>query len=436
MKHIIILGDGMADWPVESLGGKTLMQYAKTPYMDKLASMGRTGRLKTVADGFHPGSEVANMSVLGYDLPKVYEGRGPLEAASIGVDLKPGEMAMRCNIICIEGDHIKNHSAGHITTEEADVLVKYLQEHLGNERVRFHTGVQYRHLLVIKGGDKRIDCTPPHDVPLKPFRPLLVKATSESATSDELQATSAMQDDSAAHSSLVACSSSLAPLTPQQTADLINELILRSQELLKNHPLNQKRMAEGKDPANSIWPWSPGYRPKMERLSDKFPQVKRGAVISAVDLINGIGYYADLRRLTVEGATGLYDTNYENKVAAALEALKTDDFVYLHIEASDEAGHEGNVDLKLLTIENLDSRAVGPIYEAVKDWEEPVAIAVLPDHPTPCELRTHTNEPIPFFIWYPGIEPDSVQTFDEASVCEGSYGLLKEDEFINEFMKS
>ena len=376
MKHIIILGDVMADWPVESLGGKPLLQYAKTPYMDKLAGLGRTGRLKTVADGFHPGSEVANMSVLGYDLPKVYEGRGPLEAASIGVDLKPGEMAMRCNIICIEGDHIKNHSAGHITTEEADVLVKYLQEHLGNERVCFYTGVQYRHLLVIKGGDKRIDCTPPHDVPLKPFRPLLVKATSESATSDELQATSAMQDDSAAHSSPVAGSSSLAPLTPQQTADLINDLILRSQELLKNHPLNQKRMAEGKDPANSIWPWSPGYRPKMERLSDKFPQVKRGAVISAVDLINGIGYYADLRRLTVEGATGLYDTNYENKVAAALEALKTDDFVYLHIEASDEAGHEGNVDLKLLTIENLDSRAVGPIYEAVKDWEEPVAIAV------------------------------------------------------------
>ena len=433
MKHIIILGDGMADWPVESLGGKTLMQYAKTPYMDKLASMGRTGRLKTVADGFHPGSEVANMSVLGYDLPKVYEGRGPLEAASIGVDLKPGEMAMRCNIICIEGDHIKNHSAGHITTEEADVLVKYLQEHLGNERVCFYTGVQYRHLLVIKGGDKRIDCAPPHDVPLKPFRPLLVKPMpgTENITVPE----------------------GGAELTPQQTADLINDLILRSQELLENHPLNQKRMAEGKDPANSIWPWSPGYRPQMPTFSETFPQVKKGAVISAVDLINGIGYYAglrriavdlingigyyaDLRRLTVEGATGLYDTNYENKVAAALEALKTDDFVYLHIEASDEAGHEGNVDLKLLTIENLDSRAVGPIYEAVKDWEEPVAIAVLPDHPTPCELRTHTNEPIPFFIWYPGIEPDSVQTFDEVSVCEGSYGLLKEDEFINEFMKS
>ena len=438
MKHIIILGDGMADWPVESLGGKTLLQSAKTPYMDKLARMGRVGRLKTVADGFHPGSEVANMSVLGYNLPKVYEGRGPLEAASIGVDLKPGEMAMRCNIICIEGDNIKNHSAGHITTEEADVLVKYLQEQLGDERVRFYTGVQYRHLLVIKGGDKRIDCTPPHDVPLKPFRPLLVKpfASVDKVTSEQGDKEGSRTD---AAQLLVNSSTetllTLPPLTPQQTADLINDLIMRSQRLLQNHPINQKRMAEGKDPANSIWPWSPGYRPQMERLSDKFPQVKRGAVISAVDLINGIGYYAGLRRLTVEGATGLYDTNYENKVAAALDALKTDDFVYLHIEASDEAGHEGDISLKTLTIENLDSRAVGPIYEAVKNWDEPVAIAVLPDHPTPCELRTHTNEPVPFFIWYPGIEPDEVQTFDEVAACNGSYGLMKEDEFINEFMR-
>lgn len=415
MKHIIILGDGMADWPVKSLDNKTLLQYAKTPYMDMLARMGRSGRLMTVPEGFHPGSEVANMSVMGYDLSKVYEGRGALEAASIGIDLKPGEMAMRCNLICVENDNIKNHSAGHITTEEADVLIKYLEEHLGDDRVRFYTGVQYRHLLVIKGGDKRLDCTPPHDVPLKPFRPLLVKPISgaENITIPE----------------------NGADLTPQQTADLINDLILRSQELLKNHPINLKRISEGKDPANSIWPWSPGYRPQMEQLSDKFPQLKRGAVISAVDLINGIGYYAGLRRITVEGATGLYDTNYENKVAAALEALKTDDFVYLHIEASDEAGHEGDVDLKLLTIENLDKRAVGPVYEAVKDWDEPVAIAVLPDHPTPCELRTHTSDPIPFLIWYPGIEPDEVQTYDEVAACEGSYGILKEDEFINLFMK-
>ena len=415
MKHIIILGDCMSDWPVNSLGGKTLLQAAHTPYMDKLARMGRTGRLVTVAEGFHPGSEVANMSVMGYNLSKVYEGRGPLEAASIGVDLKPGEMAMRCNIICIEGDLLKNHSAGHITTPEADILVKYLQEKLGNERVHFYTGVQYRHLLVIKGGDKRIDCTPPHDVPLKPYRPLMVKPMpgTEHITRPE----------------------GGAELTPKQTADLINELIVRSQELLEDHPLNLKRKAEGKDPANSIWPWSPGYRPQMEPLAEKYPQIRKGSVISAVDLINGIGYYAGLRRLTVEGATGLYDTNYENKAAAALEALKTDDFVYLHVEASDEAGHEGVVDLETRTSENLDSRAIGPIYEAVKDWDEPVAIAVLPDHPTPCELRTHTAEPVPFLIWYPGIEPDEVQTFDEVAACNGAYGLMKEDEFMNEFMK-
>ena len=403
MKHIIILGDGMADWSVPSLGGKTLLQAAHTPHMDNLARQGRTGRLITVAPGFHPGSEVANMSVMGYNLPRVYEGRGPLEAASIGIDLKPGEMAMRCNLVCIDGDLIKNHSAGHITTEEVDILVKYLQEQLGDDRIHFYTGVQYRHLLVVKDGDKRLDCTPPHDVPLKPFRPLLVKPACPEA---------------------------------QATADLLNNLILRSQELLKNHPVNLKRMAEGKDPANSIWPWSPGYRPQMERLSDRFPQIRQGAVISAVDLINGIGYYAGLRRINVEGATGLYDTNYENKVAAALEALRTDDFVYLHIEASDEAGHEGDVPLKIRTIENLDSRVVGPIYQAVKDWDEPVAIAVLPDHPTPCELRTHTAEPVPFLMWYPEITPDEVQTFDEVAACQGAYGLLKEDEFINAFMNN
>lgn len=415
MKHIIILGDGMADWQNESLGNRTLLQAAKTPYMDKLAREGRVGRLATVPDGFHPGSEVANMSILGYDLNKVYEGRGALEAASIGIDLKPGDMALRCNIICIEGEILKNHSAGHITTEEADVLIKFLQDKIGSERVHFYTGVHYRHLLVIKGGDKRIVCTPPHDVPLQPFRPLLVKpmAGTEDITTPE----------------------GGAELTPKQTADLVNDLILKSQELLKNHPINLKRASEGKDMANSIWPWSPGYRPQMDRMQERFPQLKNGAVISAVDLIRGIGYYAGLRRIMVKGATGLYDTNYENKVAAALEALRTDDFVYLHIEASDEAGHEGDIPLKMMTIENLDSRAVGPIYEAVKDWDEPVAIAVLPDHPTPCKLRTHTAEPIPFLIWYKGIEPDNVQVFDEKSAEAGSYGLLKNDEFINEFMK-
>ena len=401
MKHLIILGDGMADWAVPSLGNKTLLQYADTPNMDRLAKMGKTGMLKTVADGFHPGSEVANMSVMGYDLPTVYEGRGVLEAASIGVDLQPDDMAMRCNLVCVEGELLKNHSAGHISTEDADVLIKYLEDKLGSDKVHFYTGVQYRHLLVVKGGDKHVACVPPHDVPLKPFRPNLVKALRPEA---------------------------------EETAALLNDLIMKSQELLANHPLNLKRVAEGKDPANSIWPWSPGYRPKMEPLSDKYPSIKKGSVITAVDLIRGIGHYAGLRCIDVEGATGLYNTNYEGKAQAAIEALKTDDFVYLHIEASDEAGHEGDVPLKLKTIEYLDRRAVGPIYEAVKDWDEPVAIAVLPDHPTPCELRTHTAEPIPFLIYYPGIEPDNVLTYDEVACQKGEYGLLDKDEFMNLFM--
>ena len=400
MKYIIVLGDGMADEPIGKLGERTPLQAADTPAMDWLAAHGRCGLLKTVPDGYHPGSEIANLSVLGYDLDRVFEGRGSLEAASMGVDIESGEMAMRCNLVCIENGRIKNHSAGHISTAEAAELIDFLQKELGGEDANFFRGVSYRHLLKLKGGDKRVDCTPPHDVPGTLFREVMVRP-------------------------LV--------LEAAPTADRLNELILRSQQILPSHPVNRKRVAEGKDPANSIWPWSPGYKPRMETLAERYG-IKSGVVISAVDLIRGIGVYAGLRPVEVEGATGLYDTNYEGKVQAAIEALHTHDFVYLHIEASDEAGHEGDIDLKLLTIENLDKRAVGPIYEAVKDWDEPVAIAVLPDHPTPCELRTHTSDPIPFLIWYPGIEPDEVQAYDEISACDGSYGVLKEDEFIKEFM--
>lgn len=420
----------MADWHMEQLGGKTLLQYAHTPYMDMLASKGRTGMLKTVQDGFHPGSEVANSSILGYDQNEVYEGRGPLEAASIGVALAPDDMAIRCNIICIDGDHIKNHSCGRLETEEGDVLIKYLDKHLANDKeivekyghiVHFYTGVQYRHLLVINGASKHIKCTPPHDVPLKPWRPLLVQPDLEAEAKD----------------------TRTSKLNAEQTAQLINTLILKSQMLLAEHPLNKKRMAEGKDPANSIWPWAGGYRPHMTPLTTIFPQIKRGAVITAVDLIRGIGSLAGLRVINVEGATGLYDTNYEGKAKAAIEALRTDDFVYLHVEASDEAGHDGDLDLKLQTIENLDRRAIKPIYEEVKNWGvpgtptadmEPVAIAVLPDHPTPVAHRTHTNEPIPFLIYAPGMEPDGVKAFDEDSCKNGAYGLLEKDGFIKAFM--
>lgn len=392
----------MADEPIDELGGKTPLQYADTPFMDTLARLGTTGRLKTVADGFHPGSEVANMAVLGYDLPTVYEGRGVLEAASMGVDLKPDELAMRCNLVCIEGDLLKNHSAGHIRTEEADLLIRSLNRALGSDRIRFYTGVSYRHLLVVKGGDKRLVCIPPHDIPLHPFRPNMVRAEVPEA---------------------------------EETAALLNQLIMQSQEVLKDHPVNLRRIQEGHDAANSIWPWSPGVRPAMQTLKSMYG-IQKSSVISAVDLIRGIGVYAGMKVIHVEGATGLYDTNYEGKADAALEALKTDDLVYLHVEASDEAGHEGDVRLKIQTIEDLDHRIVGPIFQALQTWKEPVAIAVLPDHPTPCSIRTHTNVPVPFLIYRPGDEPDPVMTFDEFSVENGKYGLLEKDEFIRQLIKS
>jgi len=412
MKHIIILGDGMADHAVERLGGKTLLQYADKPYMDMLARKGRCGRLITVPDGFHPGSEVANTAILGYDLNKVYEGRGPLEAASIGYEMRPDDMAIRCNIITLKDGRIKNHHGGHLQTEDGDTLIKYLDERLGNERVKFITGIQYRHLLVIRGGSKHIECAPPHDHPNEQWRPLLVKPEKgwENKKED-------------------------GRMTAQETADLINDLILKSQDLLSSHPFNTARRDKGEDEANSIWPWSGGYRPSMQTLGEIYPQVKSGAVISAVDLIRGIGHYAGLDIIKVEGATGLHDTNYEGKAQAAIEALKRQDFVFLHLEASDEAGHDGDLALKLRTIEYLDHRIVEPIYNELKTWNEPVCIAVLPDHPTPVEIRTHVKEPVPFLIYYKGIEPDNVQVYDEVSCVGGSYGLLRLNEFMDELMK-
>lgn len=413
MKHIIILGDGMADHPVARLGGKTLLQYADKPYMNMLACKGRTGRLITIPEGFLPGSEVANTAILGYDLNRVYEGRGPLEAASIGYDMQPDDFAMRCNLITLSNDIIKNHSGGHLTTEEGDILIKYLNENLGNDKIKFITGIQYRHLLIIRGGNKHIICAPPHDHPNEKWKELMVKP--EPGWEDKHDGKR---------------------MTAKETADLINELILKSHDLLSRHPLNLNRKAKGKDAANSIWPWGGGYRPDMEKLSDIYPQIKSGSVISAVDLIRGIGYYAGLKIIKVEGATGLADTNYEGKAEAALKALKTDDFVFLHLEASDEAGHDGDLELKLKTIENLDSRIIKPVYEEIKTWkDDPVCMAILPDHPTPVEVRTHVKEPVPFIIWYDGITPDDVKTYDEVSCVNGSYGMLRLNEFMETFMK-
>ena len=406
MKHIIILGDGMADHAVERLGGKTLLQYADTPYMNLLAKQGKNGRLNTIPDGFLPGSEVANTAILGYDLNKVYEGRGPLEAASIGYEMQPDDMAIRCNIVELSNGLIKNHHGGHLTTEEGDVLIKYLDKELGNDRVKFITGIQYRHLLVIKGGNKHIVCAPPHDHPNEAWEPLLVRPEEGYTETDDRR------------------------MSPQATADLINTLIRKSQALLADHPFNQGRTEK----ANSIWPWSGGYRPSMKTLMQLYPDIKSGSVISAVDLIRGIGHYAGLEVIKVKGATGLADTNYEGKAEAALNALRKQDFVFLHIEASDEAGHDGDLDLKLETIRHLDTRIVKPVYETVSQWDEPVCIALLPDHPTPVERRIHVKEPVPFSIWYRGIQPDEVKTYDEVSCVNGEYGLLSLTQFMETFM--
>ena len=418
MKHIIILGDGMADLPVERLGGKTLLQYAHKPMMDQLAREGRCGRLITVPEGFPPGSEVANTAILGYDLNKVYEGRGPLEAASIGYEMADDDFAIRCNIITLADGKIITHNGGNLETEDADVLIKYLNENLakpinereGCERVKFITGIQYRHLLVIKGGSKHSVCAPPHDHPNEVWRELLVKAEENAPVE-------------------------AGRLSAQQTADLINEMILKSQDLLAKHPFNQERAKRGERQANSIWPWSGGYRPSMETLQQQYPEIKSGTVISAVDLIRGIGHYAGLKIVEVEGATGLADTNYEGKAQAAIEALENDDFVFVHVEASDEAGHDGDLELKLKTIEYLDQRLIAPIYNKVESSNEPVCIAILPDHLTPVEQRIHVGQPVPFLIWYRGIEADDVQQYDEVSCVSGSYGLLKLNEFMQALMK-
>ena len=410
MKHIIILGDGMADLPVERLGGKTLLQYANIPMMDRLAREGRCGQLVTVPEGFPPGSEVANTAILGYDLNKVYEGRGPLEAASIGYEMADNDMAIRCNIITLENGKIITHNGGNLQTCDGSVLIDYLNAHLGSDRVRFITGIQYRHLLIVRGGSKHIICAPPHDHPNEPWQPLLIKAA-PNAPKEEGR------------------------MTAQETADLLNDLILKSQELLAKHPYNIAKAAKGERQANSIWPWSGGYRPSMQTLQQQYPQIKSGSVISAVDLIRGIGHYAGLKIVEVEGATGLANTNYEGKAQAAIEALRHDDFVFVHVEASDEAGHDGDLDLKLRTIEYLDQRIISPIYNEVQTWQEPVCIAVLPDHLTPVEMRIHVGHPVPFVIWHRGITPDDVQRYDEVSCADGAYGLLKLQEFMQAFMK-
>ncbi len=396
MKYIIILGDGMADYPIERLGGKTPLQAARNPNMDRIARAGRCGLLHTVRDGMSPGSEVANLGVMGYDARLCLEGRGVLEAASMGVDILDGQMAMRCNLICLTEDgRIKNHSAGHISSEESDEIIKTLQQEFGGNGLNFYTGVSYRHLFVAQGLDPALECAPPHDHPGERAEDLLIKATAPAA---------------------------------QATADKLNAMTRRSWEILKDHPVNQRRRAAGKDPGNSLWLWSPGRRPTMWTFAERFGV--SGAVISAVDLIRGLGVYAGLKIIKVPGATGLYDTNYEGKADYCLAALDEVDLVYVHVEAPDEAGHEGDLDLKIRTIEDLDRRLIGRVLAGLEAKKTEAVVALLPDHPTPVEMRIHVREAVPFAIWDPRQQPDAVQHYDEQSCAHGNFGELHGDQFI------
>lgn len=395
MKTIIILGDGMADYPVARLGGMTPLQVAHKPNIDSIAARGRCGLLETVPPDMPPGSEVANLAVMGYDVRRVYQGRGVLEAASMGISIGEGQIAMRCNLICVEDGKIKNHSAGHISSAESDEIMQTLNRELGSEALRFYTGVSYRHLFVGGGLEPALDCAPPHDHPGEAVEALMIRAASPEA----------------------------AP-----TAALLNGLTRQSWAILQDHPVNLRRRAAGKDPGNSIWLWSPGRRPTMWTYAERFGIT--GAMISAVDLLRGIGVYAGLEILKVDGATGLYDTNYEGKAAAALEALERVDFVYVHVEAPDEAGHEGNLELKIKTIEDLDRRLVGPLLEGLASRGTPAVVAVLPDHPTPVELRIHVRDAVPCAIWDPRQVPDPVTHYDEAACAAGALGRLRGDELI------
>ena len=393
MKYIVFLIDGAADYPLKNLGGKTPLMVAEKPNIDALAAKGRCGLFQTIPESMPAGSAVANLSVLGYNSEKCFEGRGVLEAASMGVPIHEDEVALRCNLMCVEDGRIKNHSAGHISSKEAAILIEDLNKTIGSEKAKFYPGVSYRHLLVIKDEkfSKKIKCVPPHDFPNEEIKNLMVNGD-------------------------------------EDTSNFLNDLILKSNAVLKNHPVNVARAGKGKDKANYIWPWSAGKKPQMKTYAELYG--KTGAAISAVDLIKGLGKYAGLDVINVEGATGLYDTNYEGKADACVSALKNHNFVFCHIEASDEAGHEGDADLKIKTIEYFDKRLLERALAGFSEIDDEITIAILPDHFTPCELRIHTREAVPVLIYNPQKMSDEVKKFDEESCKNGSLGILEKDEFI------
>ncbi|MDD4279807.1 cofactor-independent phosphoglycerate mutase [Candidatus Sumerlaeota bacterium] len=395
MKYVIFLGDGMADDKQEELGGKTIIEAADKPCMDRIAKEGVCGLLDTVPEGMKPDSTVANLSVLGYDPRSSLEGRGVLEAAAIGVELAPTDLAARMNTIHIADGKIITHSAGNISTEESRQLVLALKEELEPKfpGIIFHSGVSYRHVLQItRPASKCVELTPPHDNPDKPLEPLMPRATAPEG---------------------------------EETATLLRDLIRASWPVLEKHPVNIARAKRGEQTANSIWPWSIGKRPSMKTFEELYGV--KGAVVCAVDLIRGIGKIAGMQTPRVEGVTGLWNTNFEGKADAVIEALKTNDLVYVHVEAPDEAGHDGDMQLKIRTITDLDHRLLKRVMD---NAPEQTRFAVLCDHPTPVKLRTHVHRPVPFAIMGPGIVPDFVLDYGEASCAKGRWPNLQGADFI------
>jgi 2,3-bisphosphoglycerate-independent phosphoglycerate mutase len=363
MKYVVILGDGMADRPLKALGGRTPLQKARKPNMDRLASEGIIGRIRTIPEGFHPGSDIANLNILGYNPSEYYSGRAPLEAASMGIKLKKNDVAYRCNLVTLKFNKnrmagiMEDYSSDHITTEEASKLIIDIDNELRTKRIRFFPGVSYRHIMVWSGGAFKNECIPPHDITGKDITDYLPVGEGE---------------------------------------DVLKRLMLSSTDILNNHPVNKQRIKKGKRPANSIWLWGQGKKVNLPPYEKKYSV--RGALVSAVDLIKGIGISAGFKILTVPGITGYYDTNYVGKAEVVLEALKKVDFAFIHVEAPDEAGHSGNYQDKIKAIEDFDALVVGTILKGMKSFRE-YRILLLPDHATPIEVRTHTDEPVPFVIY-------------------------------------
>jgi 2,3-bisphosphoglycerate-independent phosphoglycerate mutase len=401
MRYLLVIGDGMADYPIPELGNITPLQAAHKPNMDAIAAKGRNGLLKTAYEELSPGSDTAILSVLGYDPREFYRGRGALEAAARGIQLKDNDIAFRCNLITEKDGILADYSAGHITSTDSSKLIEVIKKTLEKpNEIEFFSGLDYRHFLILRNSPNSllIECTPPHDAVGTEISTILPKAKSPEA---------------------------------EKPANLLREAILKSKEVLKSHPVNIARQKSGKKPGNMIWPWGGGKKPSMPSFKEKYDL--KAAVISAVDLVKGIGIYAGMKVIDVPGATGREDTNYEGKADAALKALKDNDLVFVHVEAPDEAGHVKDYKLKVKTIEDLDKRLLGRILEGLK---EPYAIAVLPDHPTPIKIGTHAREPVPFAIKSPRLEADGVQKFDEFSAKKGGFGLVEQEGIVSLLLSS